>query len=166
MSKNNEIKPEYPSLDVVFQEVNARLEMQFRAKSALDTKASIIFGFCGVILASSLWSSQNNGQTLYIWLTMSPLLFVFFAAIFSLIAYCVVAYRRDPEPRPLVENYLGRMSNETEKQILDNWVVSFEENECKIKRKVKFVKLSFLFLTFGIILFVVGHCAILLKITQ
>lgn len=163
MSTNYEMKTNYPSLDVAFQEVKARLEMQFQAISALDTKASIVLGFCGVILASSFWSLQNSGQTLCIWLTMSPLLLVFIAAIFSLIAYRVVEYRRDPEPRPLVENYLGKKSDETAKQILDNWVISFEENKRKIKRKVKLVRLSFLFLTFGIILFMAGHCVIFLK---
>ncbi|MCK4404289.1 MAG: hypothetical protein KAW02_04295 [candidate division Zixibacteria bacterium] len=164
MIENSEIKIDYPSLDVVFKEVNARLEIQFRAISTLDTKASIVLGFCGVILASSLWSSQNGGQTL--WLTMSPPLLIFISALFSLIAYWVVEYRRDPEPRPLVENYLVKKSDETAKQILDNWVISFEENKRKIERKAKLVRLSFLFLTLGIILFVASHCIILLKSKQ
>ena len=158
MSEDAAVKADLPSLEVVFQEVKARLQMQFAAIGALDTKASIILGIGGLILVSSLSSSHGIGHGVCAWLKTGSQVLICAAAILSLSAYWVVTYRRDPEPRPLAQNYLMKASSQTKKQILDNWIESFEENQGKINTKVKFLKFSFVFLTLGIVMMAAANC--------
>jgi hypothetical protein len=42
----------YPSLELVYREARALYDRQSEQIDALDTKASIIVGFCGVVLAA------------------------------------------------------------------------------------------------------------------
>jgi len=93
----------YPpeTLELIYNEVKDALNMQFQSMEGLNTKASVIIGFVGVIIGISLNLYSDENPHLFIG---SMLLFLG-AAFLSFFAYKVKSYRRDPEPRALTINY-------------------------------------------------------------
>jgi hypothetical protein len=105
----------YPpeTLELIYNEVKDRLNTQFQSLDGLNTKASVIIGFVGVIIG-----------------------------------------RRDPEPRALTEKYLWKDDKTVKKQLIDNFIVSFEENKTKIEEKVKYINYSLIFLFVGLVVLI------------
>jgi hypothetical protein len=89
----------YPpeTLELIYNEVKDALNTQFQSMEGLNTKASVIIGFVGVIIGISLNLYSDENSHLFIG---SMLLFLG-AAFLSFFAYKVKSYRRDPEPRAL-----------------------------------------------------------------
>jgi hypothetical protein len=70
---------------------------------------------------------------------------------FTLSAYRVESYRRDPEPRKLTENYLKEDGEKVKKKLIDNFIQSVEDNKIKINKKVKYINYSLILLYIGLI---------------
>ena len=142
----------YPSetLDLVYNEVKDALNMQFQSMDGLNTKASVIIGFVGVIIGISLQLySQSNS-----YLFGSCMTLFMISIFFSFSAYKIKSYRRDPEPRDLTEKYLREDDKEVKKQLIDNFIASFEENKNKIEEKVKYINYSLILLFVGLIVLI------------
>ena len=142
----------YPSetLDLVYNEVKDALNMQFQSMDGLNTKASVIIGFVGVIIGISLQLySQSNS-----YLFGSCMTLFLISIFFSFSAYKIKSYRRDPEPRELTEKYLREDDKEVKKQLIDNFIASFEENKNKIEEKVKYINYSLILLFVGLIVLI------------
>ena len=139
----------YPpeTLELIYNEVKDALNMQFQSLDGLNTKASIIIGFVGVIIGISLNLYSDENPHLFI---ESMLLFLG-AAFLSFFAYKVEGYRRDPEPRKLTEKYLREDDKKVKKQLIDNFIQSYEDNEIKIEKKVKYINYSLILLFIGLI---------------
>jgi hypothetical protein len=140
----------YPSetLELVYNEVKDALNTQFQSLDGLNTKASVIVGFVGVIIGISLnlYSHSNSylfGSCMTLFLT---------SIFFTLSSYKVESYRRDPDPRKLTENYLMKNDEEIKKQLIDNFIQSFEDNKTKIDKKVKYINYSLILLFIGLII--------------
>jgi hypothetical protein len=90
------------TLELIYNEVKDRLNTQFQSLDGLNTTASVIIGFVGVIIGISLQLySQSNS-----YLFGSCMTLFLISIFFSLSAYKIKSYRRDPEPRPLRDKYL------------------------------------------------------------
>ena len=139
----------YPpeTLELIYNEVKDALNMQFQSMEGLNTKASVIIGFVGVIIGISLNLYSDENPHLFIG---SMLLFLG-AAFLSFFAYKVEGYRRDPEPRKLTEKYLREDDKKVKKQLIDNFIQSFEDNKIKIEKKVKYINYSLILLFIGLI---------------
>jgi hypothetical protein len=139
----------YPpeTLELVYNEVKDALNTQIQSLDGLDTKASVIVGFVGLIIGISLnLYSYSNSYLFGLCITL------FLTSIFStLCAYKVESYRRDPEPRTLTEKYLRKDDKKVKKQLIDNFIQSFEDNKTKIEKKVKYINYSILLLFIGLI---------------
>jgi hypothetical protein len=124
----------YPSetLELIHNEVKDRLNTQFQSLDGLNTKASVIIGFVGVIIGISLQLS----------------------IFFSFSAYKIKSYRRDPEPRALTEKYLMEDDKTVKKQLIDNFIASFEENKTNIEEKGKYINYSLILLFVGLIVLI------------
>lgn len=161
MVQNNENKTGYRSLEVIFEEVRRRLESQRESTDSLNTRAGLILGLSALILTSSMSFGELGSQS--VWLKVLLLIFTFGAAGFSLLGYMIAKYRVDPEPRPLVENYLKDHEFSTKKQILDNWVDSYEENRRKILRKAKYVIVSLASLMMAFVVLAVIYVSLFIQ---
>ena len=139
----------YPpeTLELIYNEVKDALNTQFQSVEGLNTKASVIIGFVGVIIGISLNLYSDENPHLFIG---SMLLFLG-AAFLSFFAYKVEGYRRDPEPRKLTEKYLREDDKKVKKQLIDNFIQSFEDNKIKIEKKVKYINYSLILLFIGLI---------------
>jgi len=144
----------YPpeTLELIYNEVKDALNTQFQSVEGLNTKASIIIGFVGVIIGISLNLYSDENHHLFI---ESMLLFLG-AAFLSFFAYKVEGYRRDPEPRKLTEKYLREDDKKVKKQLIDNFIQSFEDNKTKIEEKVKYINYSLILLFIGLIVLILS----------
>ena len=75
---------------------------------------------------------------------------------FSFSAYKVKSYRRDPEPSALTEKYLREDDKEVKKQLIDNFIESFEENNTKIEEKGEYINYSLILLFVGLIVLILS----------
>jgi hypothetical protein len=118
----------------------------------LNTKASVIIGFVGVIIGISLQLySQSNS-----YLFGSGMTLFMISIFFSFSAYKGKRYRKDPEPRALTVKYLMEDDKTVKKQLIDNFIVSFEDNKTKIEEKVKYINYSIIFLFIGLIVLILS----------
>ena len=144
----------YPleTLELIYNEVKDRLNTQFQSLDGLNTKASVIIGFVGVIIGISLQLySQSNS-----YLFGSCMTLFLISIFFSFSAYKIKSYRRDPEPRDLTEKYLREDDKEVKKQLIDNFIESFEENKNKIEEKGKYINYSLILLFVGLIVLILS----------
>jgi|LGVE01.1.fsa_nt_gb hypothetical protein len=142
----------YPpeTLDLIYNEVKDALNTQFQSMEGHNTKASVIIGFVGVIIGISLQLySQSNS-----YLFGSCMTLFMISIFFSFSAYKGKRYRKDPEPRALTENYLREDDKTVKKQLIDNFIVSFEDNKTKIEEKAKYINYSLIFLFIGLIVLI------------
>ena len=135
---NEDMYPPEKTLDLIYNEVKDALNMQFQSIEGLNTKASVIIGFVGVIIGISLQLySQSNS-----YLFGSCMTLFMISIFFSFSAYKGKRYRKDPEPRALTVKYLMKDDKTVKKQLIDNFIVSFEANKTKIEEKVKYINYS------------------------
>jgi hypothetical protein len=142
----------YPpeTLELIYNEVKNRLNTQFQSLDGLNTKASVIIGFVGVITGISLQLySQSNSYLFGLCMTLFMISF-----FFSFSAYKGRSYRRDPEPGPLRDKYLTTDDKTVKKQLIANFIESFEENKTKIEKKVKYINYSLISLFVGLIVLI------------
>ncbi|NQE45764.1 hypothetical protein C5S31_07070 [ANME-1 cluster archaeon GoMg2] len=142
----------YPpeTLELIYNEVKDALNTQFQSMDGLNTKASVIVGFVGVIIGISLNLYSDEKSHLFIG---SMLLFLG-AAFLSFFAYKVKSYRRDPEPRALTIKYLREDDKKVKKKLIDNFIQSYEDNKNRIEKKVKCINYSLTFLFIGLIVLI------------
>ena len=144
---NEDMYPPEKTLDLIYNEVKDALNMQFQSIEGLNTKASVIIGFVGVIIGISLQLySQSNS-----YLFGSCMTLFMISIFFSFSAYKVKSYRIDPAPRALTAKYLMEDDKTVKKQLIDNFIVSFEDNKTKIEEKVKYINYSLILLFVGLI---------------
>ncbi|MEA1957349.1 MAG: hypothetical protein U9N01_03220 [Euryarchaeota archaeon] len=140
------------TLELIYNEVKDRLNTQFPSLDGLNTKASVIIGFVGVIIGISLNLYSDENPHLFIG---SMLLFLG-AAFLSFSAYKVEGYRRDPKPRELTVEYLREDGKKVKKQLIDNFIQSYEDNENRIEEKVKYINYSLIILFIGLIVLILS----------
>lgn len=141
---------DYPSetLELVYNEVKDALNTQLQSLNELNTKASVISGFVGVIIGISL--NLYSYSNLYLFNSCMTLFLT--SIFFTLSAYKVKRYRRDPEPETLTIKYLRDDCKTVKKQLIDNFIQSFKDNEIKIDEKVKYINYSLILLFIGLII--------------
>jgi len=136
------------TLELVYSNVKEQLNIQFQSIDSLNTKASTVIGFVGVIIGISL-NLYSHGNSYLFGSCMTLFLLSIF---FSFSAYKTENYRRDPEPRKLTEKYLTGDSKEVKKQLIDNFIQSYKTNKNKIEKKGRYINYSLILLFVGLIL--------------
>ncbi len=145
----------------VQQNINLFLELTkekisrlFYAIERIETKASIIIGFLGIILGYILVSANKN----FLELTISNLgiLSLFISFFFAISIILTAKYRDDPDPEKILHKYKDKNPEKVKEQLLANLIDSYNKNKSKLSKKVKLLKYSFGFLLLGLILLVIG----------
>lgn len=144
----------YPpeTLELVYIEVKDQLNTQFQSIDSLNTKASVVIGFIGVIIGISLSLYPHSNSYLF----GSSMALFLVSIFFSFSAYKSESYRRDPEPRTLTVNYLMEDDKKVKKQLIDNFIQSYEDNNNRIKKKAGNINYSLILLFIGLILIILS----------
>lgn len=147
------------SLDIVYAEVKERLDVQLRQIDTLDAKgnsilfvASIMLGVAATAQAATLGTPSNP---LVIFLFSIPVMLYLATIFFALRGWVVRPYFRDPEPRPLRDNYLFRSAEFTRRRLIAQFISSYEWNQDSIKAKVRNIRVATVLLLAQVLISVV-----------
>jgi hypothetical protein len=131
----------------VYEEIRERIAVQLDQANHLDSKAGNLLAFSSIVLtvAAGLrfaFDEVDASRIVFIvFLSVGALLYVI-TMFFAFRAYAVVTYRRDPEPRPLRDNYLFEDPEFTKRRLISNLIESFEFNADILRAKAYEVRMA------------------------
>jgi len=139
-----------PSLNIVYTETKDKLDIQIKQVDSLDNKtgnilfvASIVIGV-GAAAQAGLIGQIDNAWVLLLF--SIPIIFYFLTILTSLRSWIIKPYFRDPEPRPLRDEYLFQEEEFTKRRLIAHFISTYEWNATILKNKVKELRWSTLFL--------------------
>jgi len=139
-------EPQPPSLDIVFTEIKDRLDIQIRQVDSLDGKtgnllfiSSIVIGIGAAAQAALLGRTDNTWVLL---LFSIPIVFYLLTVLTALRSWIVRPYFRDPEPRPLRDDYLFQQQEFTKRRLMAQFISAYEWNAAVMKKKVRELRWS------------------------
>ncbi len=128
------------SLDIVYTEIKDKLDIQIRQVESLDGKtgsilfvASIVIGV-GAAAQAALIDVVDNPLALFFF--SIPVVFYLLTILTAIRSWIVKPYFRDPEPRPLRDEYLFEKEEFTKRRLIAHFVSTYEWNKTILKRKV------------------------------
>jgi hypothetical protein len=148
------------SHNLIFLEIKERLKDQLDSASSLDNKAGITLGLVGALLVGLLNSSWFIQLRYYYLLTI--LILMVATVICLLKAYFVRTYRKDPEPKTLIDGYQNKPEDETIRQLIRNFENCFNKNKKPLESKKRYLNWGFKLLA----LTVFAICLIVFLSTQ
>jgi hypothetical protein len=138
-----------PSLDVVYQEVKERLDVQLKQIDSLDGKTGNLLFMSSVVLGIGATAQALllglSGNPLIVLLFSIPIVFYSLSMSFALRSWVVRPYFRDPEPRPFRDYYLTREPQFTMRRLLTHFISCYEWNVNVVKKKVRELRFSMWF---------------------
>jgi hypothetical protein len=142
--------PHPPSLDIVYEEVKERLDLQLHQVDTLDAKAGTVLSIASLVMtiAAGLQATISR-EDLRDWplvLLLAGAMFYAFTMLFAFRGYLLRNFRRDPEPRPLRDLYLFQPADFTKRRVTANRIESFELNSGLIESKVWNIKVAIILL--------------------
>ena len=142
--------PHPPSLDIVYEEVKERLDIQLHQVDTLDAKAGTVLSVASLVMtiAAGLQATMPR-EDLDGWpliLLLAGTIFYAFAMLFAFRGYWLRNFRRDPEPRPLRDLYLFQSADFTKRRVTANRIESFELNSALLESKVWNIKAAIILL--------------------
>ncbi len=134
------------SLDVIYNEVKERLEVQLRQIESLDSKAGTILFVAGITLgiaaaAQAVALSVASNEWIVAFFSL-PVMFYFGTMYFAIRGWVVREFFRDPEPRPLRDHYLSEGPEFTKRRLIAHFISSYEWNQGSIKKKVQNMRIA------------------------
>ena len=144
--------------DLFFEQASAKLKLQWEWGNDLDTKAGLLIGFAGVILATAA-GSETAGSYLHLVVVVA----LFAVIIFGLMAYRLTTYEIPPDIGKLWEKYYGHEESEVKGILTANLVEATAKNRVRLEEKVNWSKRSFFMLFIGVAIFAVEQVVAVLK---
>ncbi len=146
----SELEAHPPSLDIVYAETKDKLDIQIRQVDSLDNKTgNILFVASIVIGVGAAAQAALIGQVSDAWVLLLfsiPIVFYLLTVFTALRGWIVKPYFRDPEPRPLRDEYLFEKEEFTKRRLIAHFISTFEWNTHILKQKVRELRLSTWFL--------------------
>lgn len=136
-----------PRLDFVFEIIKERCETQLRWVDATDTKAGLMIGAIGVVAAATLGAGAETLARYELWQLIVLVTLLVASLMTAIGAYWTRRWRVDPEPRPFYRKYSARSLEDTKRQLVSNYVASFEANRPVCAKKLMALQCSFVLFT-------------------
>ncbi len=144
---------DYPSLNFLYAETRDLLIRQLTYVDGIDTKASILAGFDGLIITASLAVLKDIrdialnitvGLASYIFvpLVVAGLLMAIVSLGLALYCYRIGEFKEVLNPTTTREKWLCWPEDKSKQQLLDNLVEAYRLNEKAIARKISRLNLS------------------------
>jgi hypothetical protein len=173
LTNYEEEKNELERYQLIFDLISERFKVEWQLTNDLDTKASSLIGFVGIILSlEGIFVSliltnlklTNNFFWLYLIFLVSIIPLIC-SMISGLMAFRVQEWDYAPDAKNLIKDYAK--SHLSKLTILEDYSEIFSDilidNRPKNEQKAKFIQLGYIFLTIGII-FVIAFISIILLI--
>ena len=137
-----------PSLSLLNEAATDELGAQERRADALDSKAGVLLGFAGVLVALSL--DKLHGTFGHVASGIAALAGLLAAAAFIPRAYPTLALRH------LRDRYLTSEEEFTRLRLLDTRIAMYKRNQPRLNRKAQLVKASTMALGLAVLLTLVA----------
>lgn len=138
---------------LILEKVERQVDVQLEAIERLDTKLSVVLGFCGVIISLVLQAEKLpmgfRGGLVILSLTM----------LVALWAYGACNVHRDPEPHFLVEHYWDEEQTVVNRALVGGLLGSYARNASTIESKVSALKWTLGGTAIGVMLLVASAFA-------
>jgi hypothetical protein len=129
---------ETPSLDLVFDEVNRQLDLQWQVWEAVDGRLRLLLGFIGAVFVAALAFSGPDRDMSD--LTKVVLVVAFVTLLTSgtvaTLAWLPGKFDRPPKPSTLRDDYLTSTPDITRLTVLDTMLDAYSENQRRIDEKL------------------------------
>lgn len=139
-----------PSLDLVYEAVLKRLDLQFQQVHDLDMKANISLTAAGVILAV-LISFLTQQPVRLVQVVVAIVVLVSLSAVLSMTALWVRRYDRPPNVERLRDHYIVRSLEETKLRVIDVSLEAIEHNHGRIRSKIYVLISGYICLAAGVL---------------
>jgi len=140
------------SKDLIYEELRLALATQRRQAESLETKASVLIGFAGAVLALLIGARQTLAGL--DWSSKVPLLVGVILFVLSLAflyrAYGVRKMYIVPDPLEL-PNYLSMPLEELRRMIIEERREAWRKNTPVIKRSARHLKVAFVIQSIGLL---------------
>ena len=142
------------SVDLIYQISKEAILLQMNQRNSLETKASTLIAFAGVIFALSMGALDNLIQLsgLLQSLLVISVIFFFFSIILCTIVSWIRYYRLHPNIETLARKYTELPEEETKLQITSNLIDDWKSNHKRIEQNALFLRLAFIFQTIAFII--------------
>lgn len=130
----------YPeSLDIVYHEIKDKLDIQIRQVEQLDAKTGNILFIASIVIgvgaaAQAAMMHQVNDAVVLVFFSI-PIIFYLLTILTAVRSWIVKPYFRDPEPRPLRDEYLFEKQEFTKRRLVAHFISTYEWNSAILHRK-------------------------------
>ena len=143
---NEESEPTPPSLDIVYAEIKDKLDIQIRQVDSLDGKTSNLLFISSIVIGiGAAAQAAIIGIAINAWVLLLfsiPIIFYLLTILTALRSWIVRPYFRDPEPRPLRDDYLFEQPEFTKRRLIAQFISAYEWNATVMKKKVQELRWS------------------------
>lgn len=131
---------------IVLDMVRGALQLQRERRANMESKAGVLLGFSGAILALMMggYSILTSLPTLSRLSSLAAVGFLSVAIFYLIWVTRIQKFRIDPDPRSFAERYRLKHSEETIDQLLSILVDSFDDNERKVENIANSLRLAYL----------------------
>jgi len=139
---------------IIFDIIEKRIKYLLNSTDRIDTKASTLIGFEGVIISIlfSTYSLVKPAVDTFI----IGIIFLFISLFLAILSIKSYEFRIDPKPRGLYEGYIEKKAEDTLEAITVSIIYSFEEDEKINYRKAKLLNFGFYFLLLSLIFIILS----------
>ncbi len=141
-----EVGPIPPSLDIVFNEIKDKLDIQIKQVDSLDGKTSNLLFISSIVIGiGAAAQAAIIGRAINAWVLLLfsvPIIFYLLTVLTALRSWVVRPYFRDPEPRPLRDAYLFEQPEFTKRRLIAQFISAYEWNANVMKKKVRELRIS------------------------
>ncbi len=135
------------SLDIVYTEIKDKLDIQVRQIESLDNKTGNILFVASFIIgvgaaAQAALIGQQEERTAVLLLFSIPIIFYLLTILTGIRSWIIKPYFRDPEPRPLRDEYLFEKQDFTKRRLIAHFISTYEWNTTILKKKVLELRMS------------------------
>lgn len=144
---------EQDSIEFIYQTVKEKVDLAFKDIERLEDKTNIlnISGLVASLLLNVPENLPNIFQRAYFPLLNVSFIFFFFALLLNFMALRIKGYRRDPNPRALMEGYWDKPKKEVMRQLIANLVECYEHNATLISSATRLVNYSMILAFLGLV---------------
>jgi hypothetical protein len=137
---------------LIYDAVNDRYELEWKRTNDLDSKASNVVGFSGILATLTAGITHFLPNVHYEWLFLIPLALFILSALFGLLALWITSFTAI-NPDALIEGYKDRTEIEALIAIAATTSIHTIYNFSQNQRKVWRMYASFILLVLAVILF-------------
>lgn len=138
--------------ELLYKLVLDRYNLEWKRTNDLDSKASNVTGFAGLLATLTAGITEFLPETPYKYLLVIPLVIFILSAVLGLLAYWITSWEAI-NPEALIQRYADRTKTETLRRVIPTISGMTMLNYYRNQSKVKWILGAFIMLISAIVIF-------------